>query len=827
MPTTSACPGREVLADLLANALPAAEAEKVRQHLAACPDCLRRLMAPSSPATVGQSCAPVNLVDTAVTDFPFLDPPRQPGELGWLAGYRVLGLLGAGGMGYVFEAEDPSLNRRVALKVLKPKLASDALRQRFLQEARLAAKLPHDHIAAVFQVGQVEVSGQGQVPFLAMERLHGESLESRLRQERWLPLDEALRITREAAEGLAVAHAQGLVHRDIKPPNLWLEARPAGSGASAARSRVKIIDFGLARPLAAAPGTGLTVEGTVVGTPCYMAPEQALGKTVDERTDLYGLGCVLYRMLGGAAPFEEEASGSTLMPLLAAVAHKQPRPLTELAPQTPGPVVELVNQLLARDPAKRPASAGALVERLRALEDTPTTAVPVSPSQLVPAPRHRKVGLGVWVGAGMVLLAALFGLYIGYHKLFGTAPGPGGRAAGPGPSGEEEAIVVGILYSLTGQFALNERPIIDATQLAVDEINEAGGVMGRPLLAVTEDGASDPEVFAAKARKLLREDGAAVLFGCYTSACRKRVAAVCTEDNGLLLYPSSYEGLEEFRSVFYIGGAPNQVLLPTARWAYAELGKRRFFLVGLESVYSRASHAILSDELKRLGATVAGEAYAPVGDTDFAGVVRQITEARPDMILNTVDGQSTLYLFQALRKAGIKPDTLPTVWFNVSEHELHYLNAKQMIGDYSAASYFMSVDTPANRAFIKRFQDRFGPTRSVNDNMQTAYHAVYLWKQAAEKADKTDTDAVREALRGQQIEAPEGLLRIDGANHHTWRMARVGRVVSGQQFKVVWTSPETLEPHPIPPSRTRAQWQEFLDDLYRRWGGHWEKLAQQ
>jgi urea transport system substrate-binding protein len=359
MQTESACPTPEALADLLANALPAAEAERLRLHLAGCPHCLERVSR-DSQRDVPTRLGPPATTSVPAHSFPFLAPAEAEGELGRLGGYRVLGVLGEGGMGYVFDAEDPVLHRRVALKVLKPGLWGPSLRKRFLQEARLTAGLPHDHIAAVFQAGQVEVPGLGEVPFLAMEQLRGESLEARLRRDRWLPLDEALRVTREAAEGLEVAHARGLVHRDIKPGNLWLEARPG----AAARDRVKILDFGLARALDGP--SDLTRHGQVLGTPSYMAPEQALGVPVDQRADLYSLGCVLYRMLTGVAPFEDAAHDTVA--LLDAVARWAPKPVTELAPQTPRPVAQLVEQLLARNPADRPASARAVVERLRALE---------------------------------------------------------------------------------------------------------------------------------------------------------------------------------------------------------------------------------------------------------------------------------------------------------------------------------------------------------------------------------------------------------------------------------------------------------------------------
>jgi serine/threonine protein kinase len=278
----------------------------------------------------------------------FLAPPQGPGELGRLGTYRVLRVLGVGGMGVVFQAEDPGLKRTVALKAMKPALAaSDTARKRFLREAQATAALDHDHIVHIYQVGE----DRG-VPFLAMQLLKGQTLEDRLRRENKMPLAEVLRIGREVADGLAEAHQSGLIHRDIKPSNIWL----AGD-----RQRVKILDFGLAR--AVADDAHLTQSGTVTGTPAYMAPEQAQGQQVDARSDLFSLGCVLYRLCTGEVPFR----GANTMATLLAVVQTQPKPPRELDPDTPPALSELVMRLLAKDPAKRPSSADAVIEAIESI----------------------------------------------------------------------------------------------------------------------------------------------------------------------------------------------------------------------------------------------------------------------------------------------------------------------------------------------------------------------------------------------------------------------------------------------------------------------------
>ncbi|HEV3262871.1 MAG TPA: serine/threonine-protein kinase [Gemmataceae bacterium] len=309
-------------------------------------------------ATLALQAPPIEEPTQGLYDF--LAPARGAQELGRLGPYRILKVLGAGGMGVVFEAEDPHLDRLVALKALLPALASrPSARRRFLREARAAAAIEHDHIIHINQVGE-----ECGVPFLAMPLLRGESLDGRLQREGKLPVAEVLRIGREIAEGLTAAHEHGLIHRDIKPDNIWLEGSLA---------RVKILDFGLAR--AAADTTRLTQWGTIVGTPAYMAPEQSRALAVDHRADLFSLGCVLYRMATGEAPFK----GTDTMSILAALALDSPTPPRDRDAHIPEGLSDLVMQLLAKDATARPASARAVAEMLEALERKQTGVVPQFP----------------------------------------------------------------------------------------------------------------------------------------------------------------------------------------------------------------------------------------------------------------------------------------------------------------------------------------------------------------------------------------------------------------------------------------------------------------
>jgi serine/threonine protein kinase len=288
--------------------------------------------------------------------YAFLAPPQAPDELGRLGPYRVLQVLGSGGMGVVFRAEDPHLARHVAIKAMLPTLtASDRARQRFLREARAAAAIKHDHIVTIHQVGE-----DHGLPFLAMELLEGEPLEARLQREGKLPIAEVLRIGREIALALAAAHNRDMIHRDIKPANIWLESLADKPGAAA---RVKILDFGLAR--AAGESGQITQQGAIVGTPAYMAPEQARGKDLDGRCDLFSLGCVLYRLATGSPAFR----GSDMVSTLMAVATEDPPPPMSLNIELPTELSDLVMQLLAKEPDQRPESAKAVAASLLKIEN--------------------------------------------------------------------------------------------------------------------------------------------------------------------------------------------------------------------------------------------------------------------------------------------------------------------------------------------------------------------------------------------------------------------------------------------------------------------------
>jgi urea transport system substrate-binding protein len=628
--------------------------------------------------------------------FALFDPPQDPDERGRFAGYRILDLLGVGGMGLVFEAEDSLLRRRVALKLMRPEMAGPAERARFLREAQAAAALHDDHVVTIHQVG--EHDGR---PFLVMERLRGESLEQRLERERWLPLPEALRLARQVALGLRAAHAVGLVHRDIKPANIWLEETDGGRGPV----RVKILDFGLAKPLN--NDVTLTGDGVAVGTPTNMAPEQLEASPVDARADLYALGVVLYRMIAGVPPFEAPSAPR----LMAAILEQTPRPVSSIRVRVPAPVEGLLDELLRKDPDARPADAATVVERLRALDDqTLLVAAGAAPPEVEAAgPVRRRIGPEVWIGTLAIAASVLVGVVTLWHNLRFSAGAKAGKAsdppavardegtppkasekgrpheagAVPAPSGEP--IRVGLLHSLTGALSPMERPMIEAESLAIEEINQAGGLLGRPLEPVIADGRSDEETFAAQARKLIEQDEVAVLIGCLSSGSRKRVKEVCEREGVLLFYPMNFEGLEQSSGVVYVGGGPNQQLLPMIRWAisFFDPPRRKFYLLGCESLFSRAAQEIFLGELEIQGLKPVGFRSIPMGQVGgFDAILDEVRRCKADIVLDTLDPESDTAFFKALGRAGIKAETLPVVSLCLGEDQLRSLDPSLVEGHY-------------------------------------------------------------------------------------------------------------------------------------------------
>ncbi|WP_281063305.1 urea ABC transporter substrate-binding protein [Leptolyngbya sp. Cla-17] len=354
-------------------------------------------------------------------------------------------------------------------------------------------------------------------------------------------------------------------------------------------------------------------------------------------------------------------------------------------------------------------------------------------------------------------------------------------------------INVGILHSLTGLMAISESLLVDAALMAIAEINQSGGVLGQAIAPSIEDGASNEKTFAQKARKLIQQDQVATLFGCWTSACRKAVIPVLEDLDVLLWYPLQYEGLEESKHIFYTGSCPNQQVKPALEWLVKQHGKR-FYLVGSDYVFPRTVHKIIDAQLKGLGGNVLEEAYVPLGGKDFTHILDRILQLQPDVIFNTLNGDSNVAFYQQYYQSGIQPAQMPIMAVSVAEPELQRI-AAEAAGTYASWSYFQSLDLPKNQQFVQNFQARYGSDRVTSDPIEAAYTQVYLWKQAVEAARSLEINAVRNSAIGQTFEAPSGLVRID-ENQHLWKGCYLGKAQPNGQFEIVYGSDQSIQPMP-------------------------------
>src|SRR6476661_7931069 len=376
------------------------------------------------------------------------------------------------------------------------------------------------------------------------------------------------------------------------------------------------------------------------------------------------------------------------------------------------------------------------------------------------------------------------------------AASPTSTGSTPAAAGGPNTIKVGILHSLSGTMSISEKSVVEAEQLAIEEINKAGGVLGKQIETVIEDGNSDWPTFAEKAKKLIDQDKVVTVFGCWTSASRKAVLPVFEEKNHMLWYPVQYEGQECSKNIFYTGAAPNQQIEPAVDWLLQNKGKE-FFLVGSDYVFPRTANTIIKAQLQAKGAKVVGEDYLPLGSTEVTPIIAKIQAALPNggVIFNTLNGDSNVAFFKQLQGAGLKPDKYPTMSVSIAEEEVKAIGTEYLKGHYAAWNYFQTVETPANQKFVAAFKKKYGENRVTNDPMEAAYIMVYLWKQAVEKAKTTDLEAVRKAAMGQTFDAPEGKVTLD-SNHHLSKFVRIGEVGDNGLFKIVYASKEAVKPVP-------------------------------
>ena len=364
----------------------------------------------------------------------------------------------------------------------------------------------------------------------------------------------------------------------------------------------------------------------------------------------------------------------------------------------------------------------------------------------------------------------------------------------------DDTVKVGILHSITGTMAISEIGSVQAEKLAIEQINESGGVLGRQIEFVQEDGASDWPTFAEKSRKLLRQDNVAAIFGAWTSASRKAILPVIEQYNGMLYYPTFYEGLEESPNVIYTGQEATQQIIAGIDWVTKEKGAKSFYLLGSDYIWPRTSNKIARKHIEKLGLDVVGEEYYPLGHTQFNSVINKIKLKKPDVIYAIVVGGSNVAFYKQLKAAGIdltEEDPL-LLTISVTEDEILGIGGENITGAYATMKYFQSLDNDNNAEFVSAFKEMWGDDIVIGDVTQAAYLGPWLWKAAVEKAGSFDIDKIKEASPGIELtSAPEGYVKIHD-NHHLWSKTRVGHALPDGQYEVVYETEELMEPNPFP-----------------------------
>lgn len=404
-------------------------------------------------------------------------------------------------------------------------------------------------------------------------------------------------------------------------------------------------------------------------------------------------------------------------------------------------------------------------------------------------------------------LATLLILPLLLSACAGAAPAAPAEAEAPAAEAEAateaeapagDTIKVGVLHSLSGTMSISEVSVKDATLLAIEEINAAGGVMGKMLEPIIEDGASDWPTFAEKARKLIQQDEVAVVFGCWTSASRKAVLPVFEELNGLLFYPVQYEGLETSPNIFYTGAEPTQQIIPGVDFLVNELGAQSIYLLGSDYVFPRTANLIIKAQLEHLGVELAGEEYVPLGGTEFSTIISKIQEAQPAAIFNTLNGDSNVAFFKQFKDAGFTAESLPVISVSVAEEEVRGIGAENIAGHYVSWNYYQTTETAENEAFVAAYKAAYGDDRVTADPIEAGYFGVYVWKALVEAAGSTEVEAVTAAADENEVEiaAPGGPIKVDGETQHMYKTVRIGIINEDGLITEVSASDGPVKPDP-------------------------------
>lgn len=356
-------------------------------------------------------------------------------------------------------------------------------------------------------------------------------------------------------------------------------------------------------------------------------------------------------------------------------------------------------------------------------------------------------------------------------------------------------VKIGFLNSLSGTMAISEKTVFNSLSMAADEINAAGGVMGKKVTIVSEDGASEPTIFAEKATKLIKSDCVAAVFGGWTSSSRKAMKPVFEANKALLFYPVQYEGLESSKNVFYTGATTNQQIIPALDYL-KENGVKSLFLVGSDYVFLQTANKEIKAYAAANGIAIKGEEYTPLGSTDFSTIVSKVKSAAAGAVFNTLNGDSNVAFFKEYTNAGLTAAKMPVVSVSIAEEEVKGIGAANIVDQLTAWNYYQTIESPENKKFVAAFKAKYGAGSVTSDPMEAAYTSLYLWKGMVEKAKSFDVPAIQAAAGGVTFDAPEGKVTVNGDNHHIAKTALIGKINKDGLIYTEWSSKKPIEPDP-------------------------------
>jgi len=809
---------------------------------------------------------------------------RHDARLGQMFGkYRVEAVIGKGGMGLVYEGEDTVLSRRVAIKFLPESLTSSPKAvERFITEAQVAGRLNHPNIIAIYDIGQEDehyyivmellnpssasshVKEKGPLHYVeackiahdccsALHAAHQAGLVHRdIKPDNILC--SPMGTTKLVDFGLVkdVHFDDGALTQTgvVAGTPLYMSPEQASDGEVDRRSDIYSL--------------GATFYTLLTGKPPYTgdaAPQimfkHVTAPTPDPRDLVPEIPEPVVQILRRSmekSPADRYQSAEAMREALDAILANAPRkqcvflvehepsllmmkrPLRVTLPPPLNPRMSLQMPIVAL-PSNRsltpltensnPRNSGQ-TSRISGNSvrvsgsNAPLLELPAQPSGRLSQQQSSYPAFlgGVGVAAALLALALVIWRVV---KPIEPVTQPGLIAdAGVASTGPPlPPIRVGVLNSLSGTMAISTRPIVEATLLAIDEINDAGGLLGRRIDVVRVDGRSDNGTFALETERLIKQEKVVTIFGGWTPSNRRAMKPLVEKYDHLLIFPARDEGMEDSQNIIYLGSTPYQQVIPAVRWALDKLSAKRLFFIGLDGLWGHISHELVRDTIKGSQAKIVGKEFVLLSETDFSGIVKKIQAAKADVVLNFVQGDSNLPLFRELRSAGVTPSKVPVISFGIGENEILQLEGVDLTGDYLAWSYFEAVDRPQNKLFVEAFKKKFGDHRGISDPMEAAYAGVYLWARAVKAAGTDDARAIRRALQGQSIEGPGAMLRLDPGNNHAWKMFRMGKIVGASRIEVVHSSDKLLSPEPFPGTRTRAEWEALLQFLYGQWKGNW------